>query len=791
MNTKAVDARAAEVAALAAGDAGTVRKSAAGELLKWSVPLVAGVLLLLLASGVVSAQGAFNVEEATIASTQKAIQDGKVTCQGVVQAYIDRIKAYNGTCTALVTADGKPIKSVKGIVRGGRPLTFPTKTVAASTYLPDLDKYQGLPLEYGRMEPTVSDPTVHQQFGMRVGIPNAGQVNALETLNIRGERSVTCKAQCDAATGALPASCPKACDAFRKQPDALERAAELDKQYGTRPDLEKLPMYCVAFAWKNWYDAKDMRATGGNDVNFAMDVPSSDSPDVANMRDKGAISLAVANAAKAGGSAPGAEKPKSILLQDNLAYGVWGGQPCNPYDTTRVPRGSSSGSGVAISANFAACSFCEQTGGSCKGPASRNGVVNLLTTKGILMDGGYGYQKIGDRAGINCRTVADAVKVLDAAKGFESIDAYTALPKAIIPKEPYTSFLVSDADVAAKPLKGMRIGVVRSFMIKHTKNDAAISDQIDGEIKAVLRDKLGAELLEATDPKYPDDPSIANLKYGFEDAFREILPSTVPELFWQKDADGQLEFAVPGWDVTSVKYLSALALGKAPLSPKINLRRIAKKTSQHEGPLGWNRYLGMRGDERVNDWAGWVAHQKFDSDASRAGAVNLGNVRDARVKPDTISYLKMHTVLRMIVLKVMRENGIDAFVNPEQTTPPYKLGMGSEPDADWRESNGCCQAFTATMGAPEMEVPAGFTEVTYDPKYVLSPDRKEYVATTGSVQTKLEHPMPVSLMIWAGPGDEPAMIKVASAYEAATHHRKPPPDFGPVAAKLTQVSAQR
>ena len=44
----------------------------------------------------------------------------------------------------------------------------------------------------------------------------------------------------------------------------------------------------------------------------------------------------------------------------------------------------------------------------------------------------------------------------------------------------------------------------------------------------------------------------------------------------------------------------------------------------------------------------------------------------------------------------------------------------------------------------------------------------------------LPNPMPISLMFWAGPGNEPAMIKVASAYETATHHRVPPPAFGPV-----------
>ena len=48
-------------------------------------------------------------------------------------------------------------------------------------------------------------------------------------------------------------------------------------------------------------------------------------------------------------------------------------------------------------------------------------------------------------------------------------------------------------------------------MVKHTPNDAAISDQIDKEIKSILRDKLGAQLFESVDPLYPgrsDDPPI-------------------------------------------------------------------------------------------------------------------------------------------------------------------------------------------------------------------------------------------------------------------------------------------
>ena len=156
-------------------------------------------------------------------------------------------------------------------MRAGKPLEFPTQTVAASTVFPELDSYKGLPLELGRMEPTVSDPSVVAQIGMRVGIPDAGQVNALETLNIRGERSVTCKGAFDAASvdGTAARRTRRAvCEEFRKQPDALERAAELDAQYGRSPDLAALPMYCVVTAFKDPFDTKDMRTTSNNDVEL-------------------------------------------------------------------------------------------------------------------------------------------------------------------------------------------------------------------------------------------------------------------------------------------------------------------------------------------------------------------------------------------------------------------------------------------------------------------------------------------------------------------------------------------
>ena len=74
------------------------------------------------------------------------------------------------------------------------------------------------------MEKTASKGDVYQQFGMIVGIPNAGQVNALSTINIRGERSVTCWGEFDKhpSEGPLPEGAPAVCEIFRQQPDALE-----------------------------------------------------------------------------------------------------------------------------------------------------------------------------------------------------------------------------------------------------------------------------------------------------------------------------------------------------------------------------------------------------------------------------------------------------------------------------------------------------------------------------------------------------------------------------------------
>lgn len=203
----------------------------------------------------------------------------------------------------------------------------------ASTVLPDLDKYKGPPVEYGRMEPTASDCTVHQQFGMIVGIPNVGQVNALATLNIRGERSVTCKGDFDLhpSEGPLPPAAPPICEYFRHLPDSLEQAAELDARYGRNPDLEAMPLYGVVFSFKDSFDTRDMRSTGGADAAYDIDFPARDHLLVERLRAKGAIIFAKAVCTEYNGRAgdPGGRHRPHEVLPSTLGYqrSTWGGNP--------------------------------------------------------------------------------------------------------------------------------------------------------------------------------------------------------------------------------------------------------------------------------------------------------------------------------------------------------------------------------------------------------------------------------------------------------------------------------
>jgi len=735
----------------------------------------------------------FQLVEATISDIHQAIQAGDITCEELVQAYIDRAAAFSGVCTQLVTEDGASVPAATGRVIAGSAHVYPTATIPITDVVPDFftAPYTGTPLDFGRMDTPISDPTIEQQFGMLVAIPDAGQLNAFATLNIRGERSVTCQAECDAASGSLPGSCPAVCSDFRELPDALERAAELDEEFGDDPPLDELPMYCIPFSFKDMYDTKDMRSTAGADINYAMDAPPFDARHVAQVRDKGAIIFGKTTNTEWNFAIGNPPDPKfRTNFSDKNFVGLssrstWAGNTCNPYDTERDPRGTSSGSGVTVAANLVVCSFCEQTFGSCKGPPARMAGVNILATRGIMPDGGgTGSQNFEDRVGVTCRTVGDAARVFDAVKDtesgyFDSNDIYTSIPKGLLSDEPYASSVIDD--VKGKPLEGIRIGVVRDYFVKFVDNDVAISDRVNDEIKDILRDKLGAELVESFDPLYPDDPEIPNMVYTFQDAFSEIMPRILPEYFF-KMRGGELEFDVPGFDVTTLDYAVKLSTGEAPLSDNLNLRRIVSPADVGSGGskvLAINKYLVQRGDERVTDMVSLDANAKYAQDRDTASSKNQASVTDIETSVSG-NRAKVSELMTLILLKVMYENDIDVMVNPENTTPHPKTGGPTEPTVKGRGNAGATQRLTALMGVPEIIVPAGFNDIVFEPKFVVSEDGERIFSVTGTEKELFDSPLPFSIMFWAGPGDLPTVIKVASAYEAATQHRTPPPDFGPL-----------
>src|SRR5438034_2754636 len=351
-----------------------------------------------------------------------------------------------------------------------------------------------------------------QQYGMIVGKPNAGKVNALATLNIRGDRSVSCRGDFDRhpSAGPLPPAAPPVCEFFRQQPDALERAAELDRQFGRNPDLGKLPMYGVVFSFKDPFDTKDMRSTGGGDAAYDIDFPARDHVLVEQLRNKGAIIFAKAVNTEYNGRAgnPGGRHAPDKVLPSTLGYqrSTWGGNPANPYDTTRsASLGSSSGSGVSVSANLVMVSLGEETRASCRGPANHNAVALILPHKAMLgfNGGAIGADIYCDRTGILGRTIADCARVLDALKDpvdgyYDPRDAYTTVPRSSVLSTPYASHATMPGTPGA--LRGMRIGIVRESMAfsRGSKTEEPIVTAVAREIKTILGERLAATLVESS-----------------------------------------------------------------------------------------------------------------------------------------------------------------------------------------------------------------------------------------------------------------------------------------------------
>jgi Asp-tRNA(Asn)/Glu-tRNA(Gln) amidotransferase A subunit family amidase len=135
------------------------------------------------------------------------------------------------------------------------------------------------------------------------------------------------------------------------------------------------------------------------------------------------------------------------------------------------------------------------------------------------------------------------------------------------------------------------------------------------------------------------------------------------------------------------------------------------------------------------------------------------------------------------LLQCMADLKVDAVVYPTMNIPPLKIDQPEEPTVN----NRGVYHWTVfgQQGFPTITVPAGFTTHVYD--------RVFDAASTDGTGTRLIGPtparLPIGMDVAGRPFDEPTILKIAAAYAAATKHRLPPPEFGPLPSNNTATSA--
>jgi Asp-tRNA(Asn)/Glu-tRNA(Gln) amidotransferase A subunit family amidase len=646
----------------------------------------------------------FRLEEATIAGVHRAFRAKKLTATELVKCYLERIRAYNGVC-------------VSG----------------------DADAATGL------------------QLGDITPIPNAGQLNAFITLNLKEDQRTKL-----GFPDRLKRTHTGRDDA--KYPDALDRARQLDR-YFARTGRFAGPLHGIPIAIKDNYDTFDMRTTAAAAAEYADDRPPDDATMVAKLRTAGAILLGKTN--------------MDEYAPAGIARSAFGGQTCNPYDTTRIPGGSSGGSAAAVAANLAMCGLGTDTSGSVRFPSSCCNLVGLVATQGLVSrDGIVPLSFTRDRGGPICRTVEDAAILLEVLAGYDPKDPVTAACAAR-PKISYAQH------AAGKSLRGKRLGVLRDLMIEASLADRE-NIRVANESIAALK-KAGATVVDPVNV----DKTIADLVPYLEPGWlKRNFPAAFPEA------------AKP------IDHIVAMAFDQSVIpsgARGLNLRMLAAQPRGHEAHYAINRYLRERGDPKFKALEDMLSMPMFSGNLDNLKRA-FGDGAETLDTPVQIDHLIRMETLRRIILQVMAENNLDALVYAYTTIPPHiiltnRLGktvetytepkilksgtvmsdptlVPGEPvlksDLDTYRGSGSSFAVSLSpeTGFPAIVVPAGFTREVYD----RVPDDKDPNGSRleGPKQVKL----PVALEFLARPFDEASLFEIAFAFESITRHRRPPPGFG-------------
>ena len=251
---------------------------------------------------------------------------------------------------------------------------------------------------------------------------------------------------------------------------ALEEARRADADLGN--GVDRGPLHGIPIALKDLYDTAGVRTTGGSRI-FADRVPDRDCAVVEKLRSAGAVLLGKLNL-------------------HEWALGVTNQNPhfgpaCNPWDTTRIPGGSSGGSAVAVASGFCYASPGSDTGGSIRIPAALCGVVGLKPTYGrVSLRGVIPLAWTLDHAGPLARTIGDLALALNAMAGHDPLDPSSP----DVPTEDYTA-RIEDG------VKDVRVLIPTNYFF----------DEIDAEVDGAVREaarvlaSLGASVTEAALPR--------------------------------------------------------------------------------------------------------------------------------------------------------------------------------------------------------------------------------------------------------------------------------------------------
>jgi amidase len=314
---------------------------------------------------------------------------------------------------------------------------------------------------------------------------------------------------------AIDAGGPSLKSVIEVNPDALSIADALDQE--RKSGKVRGPLHGIPVLIKDNIDTADKMMTTAGSLALAGNRAAKDAFIVARLREAGAVLLGKTNLS---------EFANFRSSRSSSGWSSRGGQTRNPYVLSRNPCGSSSGSGVAVSANLCALAIGTETDGSIVCPASVNGIVGIKPTVGLWSRSGIiPISHTQDTAGPMARTVTDAVILLGPLTGVDAADKTTAESTGKSHKD-YTQFLDRNG------LKGKRIGVEKSFLKGHEGVDPLVQKALD------LLKKEGATVVEVEVVKEMEaigDSEYEVLQYEFKDGLNRYLAGANAQVKSLKD----------------------------------------------------------------------------------------------------------------------------------------------------------------------------------------------------------------------------------------------------------------